>query len=142
MFTWEINAERTATTSPDNVWNIWKDVPNWPSWDTDLEWSRLNGEFAAGTTGTLKPKGWFASNFTVTEVIPNSIHKDTTYMPFTTLVFSHHVEKINTTQVRIVHNLKVSGLLAPLLWLTMRFQLRKSIPHALENLVQRVEKTL
>lgn len=140
MFSWSISATGTAKASPSDVWKIWKDVPNWPTWDTDLEWSRLDGDFAEGTTGTLKPKGWFSSKFTITKIESNKKHSDTTYMPFTTLVFEHRVESINKQQVKIMHDLKVSGLLAPLLWLTMRFQLKKSVPHALKNLVQKVEK--
>lgn len=140
MFNWEINAVRTATASPADVYNIWKDVPNWPTWDTSLEWTKLNGEFAEGTTGVLKPKGWFSSQFTITRIVPNSIHSDTTYMPLTTLVFNHQVKKINDTQVEIAHNMKVSGLLAPLLYLTMRFQLKNAIPVALENLIKKLKR--
>lgn len=62
MFNWEINEVREANTLPSTVWSVWKDVPNWPTWDSDLEWSRLNGAFAEGATGVLKPKGWFSSN--------------------------------------------------------------------------------
>lgn len=139
MFNWNITSTRTAHTSPEDVWNLWEDVPNWPSWDTELEWSRLNGKFAVGTTGTLKPKGWFSSTFTISQIIPHISHSETTHMPLTSLVFTHRLDKTNDKQVRITHSLKVSGLLAPLLWLTMRFQLKKSIPHALKNLVQKVE---
>ncbi len=140
MFNWEINVEMTANATPDDVWNIWKDVPNWPKWDKDLEWSRLNGDFAKGTTGRLKPKGWFASDFIISDLTPNQSHVNTTKMPQTKLVFKHELEKISDSQVRIQHNLRVKGLLAPLLFFTMRVKLRKAIPEALENLVAMVSR--
>lgn len=140
MFNWEIHAEALAKTEPSTVWNIWKDVKNWPKWDDSLEWSRLDGAFEVGTKGTLKPKGWFPSQFTITESVKDASHSDTTYMPFTSLLFSHKVSPLNDKEVKIVHHVKASGLLAPLLWLTMRFQIRKSLPIALNNLVKLAEK--
>ncbi len=142
MFSWEINASETAMAAPEAVWNIYKDVPNWPSWDHELSWSRLDGKFAEGTKGTLKPKGWFASDFVISKIVPNEAHSDTTHMPFTTLVFSHKLEKINANQVKITHHVKVTGLLAPLLALTMCFQFKKSVPQALKNLVKKVENRI
>jgi hypothetical protein len=140
MFSWEVNAVEVAKSNPEAVWNVYKDVSNWPSWDEELTWSRLDGKFAEGTKGTLKPKGWFASDFTILEIVPNEAHSDVTHMPFTTLVFSHKLKKISETHVQITHHVKVSGLLAPLLALTMRFQFKKSVPKALKNLVKKVEK--
>lgn len=31
---------------PEAVWNIWSDVPNWPSWDHNFKATKLNGSFA------------------------------------------------------------------------------------------------
>ncbi len=59
-------------------------------------------------------------------------------MPRTKLVFTHQLEKISDSQVRIQHNLRVKGLLAPLLFFTIRLKLRKAIPEALQNLVAMV----
>lgn len=141
MFSWEIKAVQTTNAKPQDIWEIWTDVSDWKSWDTDLEWSKINGKFEVGTTGTLKPKGWFSSNFTITEMNQDKSHCETTYLPFTTLQFNHTLEEISDRQVKITHNLKVSGLLSPLLWLTMRFKLRNTIPEALTNLVQKLENS-
>jgi len=139
MFTWEIKAEKTTHATPETIWNFWKNVAGWPKWDHDLEWSRLEGEFEKGTKGTLKPKGWFASDFTITELKHHVEHTETTSMPMTKLVFSHRLEQTRDNGVNVVHHLKVSGLLAPLLGITMRFKLKKTVPEALEALVKQAE---
>lgn len=46
-----------TTASPAAIWHIWQDVAHWNTWDHGIEYSTLDGPFAEGTTGTLKPKG-------------------------------------------------------------------------------------
>lgn len=139
MFKWEIIAEKNTKGSPEDIWNIWKDVSNWPKWDHDLEWSRINGEFTVGTMGVLKPKGWFSSEFKITDLALNRSHTETTYMPMTTLTFLHQLEKVNDGKLKITHKLTVAGLLAPLLWCTMRLKLKKTVPEALDNLIKNLK---
>ncbi|MGL5626624.1 MAG: hypothetical protein ACRDDW_03775 [Candidatus Rhabdochlamydia sp.] len=90
----------------------------WPKWDHELEWSFLDGPFIVGSTGKLKPKGWFASKFSIVSVEEGKEHVDRTEMPFTKIIFSHSLIASENGQVAIVHHVEVSGLLAPLLWLT------------------------
>jgi hypothetical protein len=43
-----------TTISPAQIWRVWEDVETWKDWDLEIEFSRLNGPFKAGTTGLLK----------------------------------------------------------------------------------------
>ena len=57
MFKWSIEASIATSASPKNIWNLWSNVSSWSIWDSDgLEWVKLEGDFAVGTKGTLKPK--------------------------------------------------------------------------------------
>jgi len=49
------HASSTAATSA--FFERWADMATWPEWNQDTEWVRLDGPFAAGSTGVLKPKG-------------------------------------------------------------------------------------
>ena len=39
------------------LWKVWADVDRWHEWQRDLDYARLEGEFKAGSTFLLKPKG-------------------------------------------------------------------------------------
>jgi len=140
MFKWEIQASAMAQATAMDVWNLWKDVETWPVWDHELEWSKLNGPFKNGTEGELKPKGWFASKFRIISMEEGKSHSDITEMPFTSLIFNHIVTPALNSQVNISHSVQVTGLLAPLLWLTMRFTLKKGLPLAVERLAKMAEE--
>lgn len=138
MFKWTVQAEIITKASPLEVWNIWTDVSSWPTWDEDLEWSSLNGPFKVGTEGKLKPKGWPVSKFRLIAVKKYKSHSEKTAMPLTKIIFSHSLIPDNKN-VKIIHRVEASGLLAPLLWLTMRKALKKGMPQALKKLAQLAE---
>lgn len=140
MFKWSISAEALAKAQPSDVWSIWIDVSSWPKWDQELEWSSLNGPFQVGTEGQLKPKGWPPSKFHLISVEENKAHGDKTVMPMTEIIFNHSVATLGNGQVRVVHHVEVRGLLAPLLWLTMRRTLKKGLPKAVSTLAQLAEE--
>lgn len=139
MFQWTVQAETTTQARPQDIWKLWTDVSTWSRWSHDLEWSRLEGPFSKGTTGTLKPKGWPVSKFILTDIEEGKSFRDESFLPKTKITFSHHM-KTEGSKVHIVHHVHVSGLLAPLLWLTMRPMLKKGLPANVKRLVQMAEK--
>lgn len=141
MFTWELRAEAITTATPADIWKVWTDVSAWPKWDHDLEWARLDGPFTAGTNGELKPKGWFSSKFQLIAVEKNKHHSDKTAMPLTQVIFHHSIVPHDPYKIRVVHHIKATGLLAPLLYFTMRKKLQKGLPEAVERLVKLAETT-
>ncbi|WP_433711257.1 SRPBCC family protein [Nocardia sp. CA-084685] len=50
-------AQATSTAAPAAFFAKWADMATWPEWNNDTEWVRLDGPFAQGATGALKPKG-------------------------------------------------------------------------------------
>ncbi|MDQ1701545.1 MAG: hypothetical protein QOF57_797, partial [Frankiaceae bacterium] len=48
-------AEVTSTAPAQAFFDRWADMSTWPEWNTDTEWVRLDGDFAEGATGVLKP---------------------------------------------------------------------------------------
>ena len=139
MFKWVVTAEVKTKADPRDVWDLWVDVPSWPKWDHELEWCSLDGPFKVGSTGKLKPKGWMASKFSLISIEEGKSHSDRTEMPFTKVIFSHSLMPSDDGQVIIVHHVEVAGLLAPLLWLTMRRAIKKGLPQAVNKLAQLAE---
>ena len=142
MFKWEVWAETKAKSNSECVWDIWTDVGSWPTWDHELEWSNLNGPFKIGTKGKLKPKGWPASEFCIISVEEGKSHSDKTVMPLTKIIFNHELKQLDNNTTYIRHHVTVSGLLAPLLWLTMRRTLKKGLPKAVQALARLAESKM
>lgn len=48
----------TDTSAPAGVvWELYRDVAGWPTWNKSVQRLELDGDFAAGTTGRLTPPG-------------------------------------------------------------------------------------
>ena len=46
-------------------------MASWPEWNADTEWVRLDGPFAAGSTGVLKPGGGPRVKFVIQTLVPD-----------------------------------------------------------------------
>lgn len=64
------------TTAPsEKIWVAWIDVEHWPQWHTELASASLDGSFALGAKGRLKPKRGPASDFTISELMPGESYR-------------------------------------------------------------------
>jgi hypothetical protein len=84
-------ARITSDLRPQAFFDRWADIATWPQWNTDTAWVRLDGEFAAGATGTLKPKGGPATRFVVTTLVPEREFTDVSLLFGARLTFQHLV---------------------------------------------------
>lgn len=79
----------------EDVWRLWSDVNNWPVWDKELEYCKMEGEFAAGTQFTLKPLHGPKVKITLSEVISNKSFTDYTQFPGAIMYDSHELEEMS-----------------------------------------------
>src|SRR5216117_3176265 len=88
---WTFEYEHPTTAAAEAVWALWSDVAQWPAWDDDLDAVSLDGDFSAGTSGTLKPKGMDPLAFTITRAEPDRGYSDETPLPGAVLRFEHEL---------------------------------------------------
>lgn len=69
----------------------WADMATWPQWNLDTEWVRLDGPFAEGATGVLKPKGGPEVPFVVETLVDGRRFTDVSRLLGARLVFDHVV---------------------------------------------------
>src|SRR4051794_38484207 len=84
-------AEITSSAPPAAFFDRWADMATWPEWNLDTEWVRLDGEFAEGATGTLKPKGGPKVKFVVARLVPGREFVDVSRLLGAKLTFDHQV---------------------------------------------------
>lgn len=58
-------ASITSPAAPSAFFARWADMATWPEWNADTEWVRLDGPFATGSAGVLKPKGGPKTKFVI-----------------------------------------------------------------------------
>ncbi|MFJ9697188.1 hypothetical protein [Kitasatospora sp. NPDC101183] len=127
------NARIISTAAPAAFFTRWADTATWPQWSQDTEWVRLDGEFAEGTTGTLKPKGGPKTRFVVT-VLTDREFTDVSHLPGAKLTFRHLVEvtEAGGTVVEVT-----ASLAGPMAWLWKRIlgkDIARTVPADLAGL--------
>jgi len=90
----------------------WADMATWPQWNSDTEWVRLDGPFATGSTGRLKPTGGPSVRFVLTAVVPDHEFVDTSLLVGARLVFRHSVAATDAGGCTVTVDVSLSGPLA------------------------------
>src|SRR3954453_14472141 len=87
------SAHVTSTARPAAFFAKWADMATWPEWNLDTEWVRLDGPFAPGATGKLKPKGGPTVPFVV-QSLDDQRFVDVSRLWGAKLIFGHEVTPV------------------------------------------------
>ena len=112
MWTYEHTLETKAPA--EAIWRLWADVSTWSRWDDDIEWAQLEGSFAVGSRGRLKPKGIPAAGFALVSVVPGVSYTVEQRLPLATLRFHHELAETAGGSTRFTHRVTIAGPLGPL----------------------------
>ncbi|GBF38313.1 polyketide cyclase [Leptospira johnsonii] len=98
----------------ESLWKARADVANWSKWDSDIEWTKIEGEVSVGKEFVLKPKGGFVCKVLITESEKPFVFGDVTYLPGAKMKFMHYFSpKKEGTEIKV--ELTISGPLG-FLW--------------------------
>lgn len=95
----------------EDVWRLWSDVNNWPTWDTELEYCKLDAPFTKGSHFILKPNKGPKVKITLSEVISNKKFTDYTKFPGAIMYDAHELEE-TPNGLRITSTITVKGVLS------------------------------
>lgn len=107
MWTTEHTVETTA--SADTVFALYADVAAWPTWDESVVLAELDGPFAAGSTGRMRPAGIETLPFTLLSVEDGRGFTDETPFMGHVLRFVHLLEPVADGGTRITHRVEIDG---------------------------------
>lgn len=137
---WTRTYSKTYTgIDKEKIWAIWTDVNSWPSWHGDLDYCKLEGDFAVGSFFMLKPKGAPAVKITLTEIIEGRGFTDCTRFVGAKMYDTHKMEETKEG-LCLSNKLVVTG---PLKWLWIMLVAKKvadSVPEEMEALVNLARK--
>lgn len=123
----------------EDVWRAWSDVNNWPKWDNELEYCKMDNKFMEGSQFILKPKGAPKVKIILSEVKLNE--KFTDYCKFLgATMYDAHELKETSEGLRITNTITVTGLLG-FIWVNLVAKnVANSIPKQMDALVDWVNK--
>ncbi|MEV4240552.1 MULTISPECIES: hypothetical protein [unclassified Nocardia] len=133
-------AQATSTAAPAAFFAKWADMATWPEWNNDTEWVRLDGPFAQGATGALKPKGGPKVPFIV-ERLSESEFVDVSKLIGARLIFDHQVAT-GPARTTVTVTVSIEG---PLSWFwtkVMGADIAESVEPDLRALVAAAEAVL
>jgi hypothetical protein len=111
---YEFGEEAVISGDTAAVWAVVTDVDNWPAWDPHEQQARLDGPFAAGTTGWSKPNGGPGTTWTLTAVVPYREWASECTLPGGKLTGVNVYEPLDDRRIRCAKTIRVTGPLAPL----------------------------
>jgi hypothetical protein len=125
--------------SPSTIYAIYTDVAAWPTWDPDTAEASLNGPFAVGAQGKLKPTKGNTVPMLLTDVQLHKLFTVESKIPGFKMVFEHEL-KLRGEQTEIVHRITLSGFLKFLIGKMLVKQINAGMPTTLLNLKALAEK--
>ena len=91
-----------------DVWRAWSDVNSWPTWDSELDYCKMDAAFVKGTQFILKPKGGPNVNITLSDVKPNESFTDYCKFFGATMYDAHTLED-TPDGLRITNTITMTG---------------------------------
>jgi len=129
-----VEHEIESTAAPEAVWSVWTEVPVRSRWD-DLQWARLEGPFAAGTSGWWKPAGVPRLRIWLEDVVPGRRFTiAATHQRHVALIRYRHEVVHADGGSRIMHRVEVSGRLSRIIGPLALRRTAKDLPDAMDRL--------
>jgi uncharacterized protein YndB with AHSA1/START domain len=95
----------------EQVWKVWTDLNQWHTWQSDIEYAKLEGAFKVGNTFLLKPKGGPRVNIEIIKVEPNKQFTDLTRFPGARMYGSHEFI-VHSDELEIKTTMSIEGPLS------------------------------
>lgn len=133
-----IEKQVTVSATPETIFDIYRDVENWKQWDPDTRVSNLNRGLTLGSKGTITPTKGRTVPMEITAIEANRYFTTTSKTPIFRIDFEHELTPIKNG-TRVVHRVKFSGLLSPLLSRIIGPQIETGLPITLAQLKAQAE---
>lgn len=118
----------------EDIWRLWADVNNWPKWDKELEYCKMDAPFTIGSHFILKPIKGPKVKIILFEVINDKKFTDVTKFPGAVMYDTHELEE-TTNGLRITSTITVKGVLS-FIWVNLVAKnVAKSVPKQMDTLV-------
>ena len=127
-----------TTANPSQIWKVWQDVENWKNWDRDIELSRIDGPFQAGTTGCTKFAGTPLFKTLLTQVEPFKLVVQEAYLSFAKVISYQSMSQV-AGKTQVTFQVEIRGPLSLFFAYMLGRFIKKKIPAEMEEMLKRVK---
>jgi hypothetical protein len=104
----------TKEVTKEQMWKLFADVNNWQTWDSGIEFAKIEGKFEKGNHFMFQPKGGPKLKIEILEAIENKQFTDLTKFPLAKMYGDHTFEE-TPNGLKITTTMTVKGILG-FLW--------------------------
>jgi hypothetical protein len=104
-------SQKVKGLSAEHLWEVWTDVNQWHTWQDDIEYAKLDGEFGAGKSFLFKPKNGSVISIELTEVEPHRNFTDVTRFPLAKMRDTHEIIE-HGDELEVKTTVNINGLLS------------------------------
>lgn len=122
-----------TSASPEAIWKIWIDVPNWYLWDTELKGAELKGDFAKGIKGVLIPKKGRKAKFKIVAYEEGKSYTFKTKLPLGGLFVKRTLE-VKEEKTFFTHEVWFTGITRGIFARVLGKDFRKALPEVMEKI--------
>ena len=119
-----------TTASPEAIWQIWTDVPNWKDWDTGLKDASITGAFELEAKGQIISLEGRKSRFEVVEFIEGQSYTYKTKLPLGSLYVKRYLTEEKGKTV-FTHEVWFKGLTGAIFAKAFGEKFRNMLPDVL-----------
>lgn len=105
----------TTEVTKEQMWKLFADVNNWPTWDKGIEFAKLEDKFEKGNHFMFQPKGGPKLKIGIIEAIENKKFTDFTKFPLAKM-YGEHLFEETLDGLKMTTTMKVEGILS-FLWI-------------------------
>ena len=127
---------RVKGVEPEKIWKVWTDIDHWHTWQSDIEYAKLEGEFKPGSTFTLKPVKGPKVKIRLHRVEPLRNFTDLTRFPGARMYGSHDFI-CHGDELEIKTTIELEGFMSFLWRKIVAEDIVKSLPEQTKNLIAR-----
>jgi len=125
---YELDVEAIIEADPAALWRAWTDTARFPDWDPREEQNRLDGPFAAGTSGWSKQRGAPGGPYTLATINPQQNWQVESPLPGGMLTVDHRMHVLDDGKVRVSKQYVASGPMSLAFRLYFGRKIRQSMP--------------
>lgn len=135
---WNFEVSRLTTAKSEQIWELWTDVSNWSTWDSEVSYSKIVGKFQVGSNGIIKPRVGPKSKFKIIECTAFKSFTSRGVLPLCKIDLIHTISNTETGLL-ITHKIVMTGLMTFLFAKVIGSKISASLPESVENLIKLAE---
>ncbi len=118
--------------SPERIWSVWTNVPDWKTWDIGLKDASIEDEFNLGAKGKIVSLEERTTKFKVVEYIKGVSYTYKTKLPLGSLYVKRYLTK-EKEKISFTHEVWFKGLTGGLFAKAFGAKFREMLPTVLSN---------